>query len=821
MEPSDTGRAPRSVGERPANEDMSMVDRTLDNFELDALQDTLGKGSFGIVQKIRRKGTEKVYALKTMRKEEIIDGNLIDQVELEIQVQRNLKHMNVLRLYRHFEDADNIYLLLEFCAKGELYQMLRTQKNRRFPEALACKFFVQVAMGLRYLHLDNIVHRDIKPENLLVNHDDVLKIADFGWCAVSSTLRTTFCGTLDYLAPEMIQGRGHDSTLDIWSAGVLLYEMIVGAPPFQSTSHALLIARILSLELRFPSHIISPAAQDLVSRLLRTQQHERLPLADATRHVWIREHMDVVKMGYPAEELTQLLTETGESPDILGQMRSSPPEQPLMQPSPQLPGHPLASNQARGVENSNESVVGSDRIAACGLANGVKDQPQQIPSLLRTGGVKGPRSPRKQTQTHVNDSNNNNVQPRDHPSPFLHSRAARSNGASHQPSHPQRSPSATSGQRARCTTLSKPSPAMVTRELATRSATNPVSEHGELGNRTTSPAHPPSLPMPPVASGGFACIESTVSNGDRSRTDDRNILPPDRRCRSVMRSGAATAPNTPVPRVVYRPIATATNTAAASRLLDGTSSVVDALHRGLGKTSASGRQDSSGGGNGASAEGRVPHCFPRRQCGVPSVAQRSHTSPPSTPVQKVGYRTVFPSPPVAQRSLRGTGVGARSSSARGARGVTSSDSAENCIETVEALHRGLSASVPVVDVGEPSRPSAHGVGPARRDSSRQHTLQHASSQISLGPRGSSASKSGLGSSAKRGSDRTSTSPGIQPCRTPMVSPMMQSRRLRAAPSQGLGQRPLSPSTALSTLQPAPLARPTYNPRNVTMAGYPS
>merc|ERR1719409_343529 len=151
---------------------------TLEDFELlDRVSDNLGKGSFGVVQKIRRKNTNKVYALKTMKKQEVIEGNLIDQVELEIQVQRNLKHRNVLRLYRHFEDSETVYLLLEFCAKGELYQILRTQKNRRFAEPTSCRFFVQVTLGLGYLHSRNIVHRDIKPENQLVNHDNVLKIA--------------------------------------------------------------------------------------------------------------------------------------------------------------------------------------------------------------------------------------------------------------------------------------------------------------------------------------------------------------------------------------------------------------------------------------------------------------------------------------------------------------------------------------------------------------------------------------------------------------------------------------------------------------------
>jgi len=296
---------------------------TLEGFELLDVQESLGKGSFGVVQKIRRKGTDQTYALKSMKKHEVVDGNLIDQVELEIQVQRKLKHRNVLRLYRHFEDAETVFLLLEFCARGELYQILRTQKCRRFTEDVACNFFCQAADGLMYLHNQNVVHRDIKPENLLVNHDDVLKIADFGWCAVSSTLRTTFCGTLDYLAPEMIQGKGHDHTLDVWSAGVLLYEMVVGRPPFQSTNHGQLISKILKLELVFPA-VATPPLQDLVRQLLRTEPRERLSLKRSQSHPWVvancpaeqKALMSMSPPSSPVREYRQQVSSQAASPNL-------------------------------------------------------------------------------------------------------------------------------------------------------------------------------------------------------------------------------------------------------------------------------------------------------------------------------------------------------------------------------------------------------------------------------------------------------------------------------------------------------------------------
>lgn len=247
---------------------------------------SLGKGSFGVVRRVRRKGTDDVYALKTMQKVEVMSGQLVEQVEREIMVQQNLKHENVLRLFKHFEDDENVYLLLEYCAKGELYQLLRTQKGRKFDEPMSKHFFIQLVRGLKHLHSHQIVHRDLKPENLLITHDDVLKIADFGWCAATNVLRTTFCGTMDYLAPEMIQGSGHDQTLDIWSVGILLYEMMVGRPPFQSTNHTMLIDRILKIAIFFPPGL-PPLVVDLVRRLLKREPSLRLPLDQVLRHPWV------------------------------------------------------------------------------------------------------------------------------------------------------------------------------------------------------------------------------------------------------------------------------------------------------------------------------------------------------------------------------------------------------------------------------------------------------------------------------------------------------------------------------------------------------
>ncbi|CAE8610937.1 unnamed protein product [Polarella glacialis] len=195
-------------------------------------------------------------------------------------------------------------------------------------------FFVQLVRGLKYLHSNGIVHRDLKPENILVNHEDVLKIADFGWAAYTDVLRTTFCGTMDYLSPEMIKATGHDHNLDIWTVGVLLYEFLVGRPPFQSTNHTIVIEKILMCSINFPANFPPPAI-DLVKRLLSLEPKLRLPLEDVLRHPWV-----LGQQGYAAEAVASAATAQPQS-------QQQPQLQPqlLVQQAVQQPVHPQMQQQ--------------------------------------------------------------------------------------------------------------------------------------------------------------------------------------------------------------------------------------------------------------------------------------------------------------------------------------------------------------------------------------------------------------------------------------------------------------------------------------------
>jgi len=208
----------------------------------------------------------------------------------EIEIQSHLRHPNILRLYGYFYDENRVYLILEYCKNGELYKVL--QKEGRFAEAKASQYIAMLAGALQYCHMKHVIHRDIKPENLLLGAKGELKIADFGWSVhAPNNRRQTLCGTLDYLPPEMIEGRDHDSNVDVWSLGVLMYEFLVGAPPFEASEHNATYDRISKVDLKYPD-FLSEDAKDLMSRLLVKNPHERLPLEECMAHPFITKYID-------------------------------------------------------------------------------------------------------------------------------------------------------------------------------------------------------------------------------------------------------------------------------------------------------------------------------------------------------------------------------------------------------------------------------------------------------------------------------------------------------------------------------------------------
>ena len=252
----------------------------------------LGRGKFGRVYLAKEKRSGFICALKTLHKAELVNSQVEKQVRREIEIQSNLRHPNVLRLFGHFYDRDRIFLIVEFAGQGELYKHLR--KKGRFSEARSAHYISQMASGLAYLHKKHVIHRDIKPENILLDLNGTLKISDFGWSVhAPSSRRQTICGTPDYIPPEMVENQAHNEKVDLWALGVLAFEFLVGSAPFTGANDATTYRRIAKIDLRIPDYI-SPDARDMIERLLQHDPEKRLSLDKVLVHPWLLKHRDAL-----------------------------------------------------------------------------------------------------------------------------------------------------------------------------------------------------------------------------------------------------------------------------------------------------------------------------------------------------------------------------------------------------------------------------------------------------------------------------------------------------------------------------------------------
>ena len=249
----------------------------------------IGKGGFGLVWKVIHKKTQKVYCIKVIQKSGIIEQKLVDQMNREIEIMYILNHPHCLRLKNHFEDDNNFYLVMPLAAKGQLYRVLR--KFRKFDERTAAQILRETISALQYLHNFNppIIHRDIKPENLLLNEGGRILLADFGWSNFSDGgVRKTFCGTPEYIAPEMLLKKGHDTRVDIWSVGVLMFELLSGYSPFVAKNNQDLYQNIRRLKIQWPKDM-QPLAKNLIGKILKLNPLDRPSLQEVLDHQWFKQ----------------------------------------------------------------------------------------------------------------------------------------------------------------------------------------------------------------------------------------------------------------------------------------------------------------------------------------------------------------------------------------------------------------------------------------------------------------------------------------------------------------------------------------------------
>ncbi|KAG5189044.1 kinase-like domain-containing protein [Tribonema minus] len=241
-------------------------DWTLSDFEMG---DRLGQGAFGAVWLARERRSKYIVAVKCVRKSLLIESGLEGQLRREVEIQGHLRHRHILRMLGIFSDASHIYLVLEFA-----------------------RYIAQVSSALAYCHSKHVIHRDVKPENLLIGYDGEVRLADFGWSVHTMTnRRQTFCGTLDYLAPELVEGHSHSTAVDNWQVGVLLYELLTGTTPFQDGAGGVMAspARVIHVEYTVPPSM-PDGAKTIIAALLKRSPEARMPLENMAVQPWIRAH---------------------------------------------------------------------------------------------------------------------------------------------------------------------------------------------------------------------------------------------------------------------------------------------------------------------------------------------------------------------------------------------------------------------------------------------------------------------------------------------------------------------------------------------------
>ncbi|KAI9317060.1 kinase-like domain-containing protein [Dichotomocladium elegans] len=246
---------------------------SFDSFELLRV---IGRGSFGKVYVVRKKDTNRIYAMKVLRKSRIISRSEVTHTMAEKTVLAKVSNPFVVPLKFAFQSPDKLYLVLAFINGGELFHHL--QVEGKFSEERSRFYTAELLSALECLHGFNVIYRDLKPENILIDYNGHIALCDFGLCKLNMTENertNTFCGTPEYLAPELLLGQGYTKSVDWWTLGVLLYEMMTGLPPFYDENTNEMYRKILQDELRFPDDMSSDA-KSLLRGLLTRDPNERL-----------------------------------------------------------------------------------------------------------------------------------------------------------------------------------------------------------------------------------------------------------------------------------------------------------------------------------------------------------------------------------------------------------------------------------------------------------------------------------------------------------------------------------------------------------------
>jgi len=239
-------------------------------------RNVIGQGAFGkvmLVQKKNGKHAGKVYAMKVLKKSVVAEKGQIEHTKSEFQIFSSIKHPFICRLRFAFQSEDKLYLVTDYYCGGSLFYHLR--KASSFPEERARFYMSEILLAIEHLHSHQIIYRDLKLENVIMDVEGHIAITDFGLSKMHCEIASTFCGTAEYMAPELIKGQTYGVAVDWWSFGILLYEMIVGRTPFFDKNRKLMFQKIVKANPEFPD-VCSSETCSIVRRLLASTPTERL-----------------------------------------------------------------------------------------------------------------------------------------------------------------------------------------------------------------------------------------------------------------------------------------------------------------------------------------------------------------------------------------------------------------------------------------------------------------------------------------------------------------------------------------------------------------
>ncbi|ELP86520.1 hypothetical protein EIN_034610 [Entamoeba invadens IP1] len=259
---------------------------TEDDFEIISL---VGKGAFGKVFLVKEKSTGTLYAMKVVTKKQVIEQNEVEHTLTEKNILAKVKHPFLVNLYYSFQTSSALHYVIDYCPGGELYALMQSSKT--FKEQRAKFYAAQMVLAIEHLHNQGVIYRDIKPENIMVCEDGYIRLTDFGLSKTDvpdAAKTSTFCGTPEYLAPELVMNVPYTNSIDWWGLGILIYEMLFGAVPFFSEDIQELYRNILHKQVTFPANTeITLQCRDVIEHFLRKKPEERFgDVEQIKEHSW-------------------------------------------------------------------------------------------------------------------------------------------------------------------------------------------------------------------------------------------------------------------------------------------------------------------------------------------------------------------------------------------------------------------------------------------------------------------------------------------------------------------------------------------------------